>query len=127
MVVKWNFTDLSTAETADFIINPNEGGEIEYARTITETQTVAPGGKTILYEGSMAVPKISFSGVILTQAEFDFHTHWFFVGHQVQLTNDLGQVMFVYITRFAPKRQRAQNTPWKMTYTVEATIVDWVA
>lgn len=127
MVVKWNFTDLSTSDTQDFEINPNEGGEVELAKNITTQGTVAPGGKTVLFEGAPVVPTISFSGTILTQSQFDMFNGWFFVNHQLQLTNDLGQVLNIYITKFTPKRVRAANVPWKMTYTVEAIIVDWTS
>lgn len=125
MVVKWNFTDLSTSDTQDFLINPNEGGEVELAKNLNTQATVAVDGKTVIFEGAPVVPVISFSGTILDEDQYDMFRSWFFVNHQLQLTNDLGETLVIYITKFSPKRVRSSTVPWKMTYTVEALIMDW--
>lgn len=125
MVVKWTFLDPTDSSTAQFDINPNEGGSIQYSKNITAHSTLAPGGKTLLFEGAQQAPEITFSGTILTQNMYDMMVLWFNKRHQIQLTDDLGRVMIIYITKFEPKRERARSYPYKHSYSCGATIVDW--
>lgn len=127
MVVKWNFFDANNLETYQFEVNPNEGGELALKKNIQTQNTVGPGGKTLVFEGADEPKTLSFSGTILSQAQHDAFVEWFNKRHQIQLTDDLGNVFMVYITSYAPKRGRAHQYPWKRTYTMEATVIDWVS
>jgi hypothetical protein len=125
MVVQWNFLDPVDNSTTTFDVNPKEGGSLSLQKNITAQSTVAAGGGIILFEGNEPVQEITFSGTIRTQTQFDDLVAMFDKRHQIQLTDDLGRTFMILITKFDPKRVRAVATPWKHTYTVTATIVDW--
>lgn len=125
MVVRWIFLDLTDSTTATFEINPNDGGSPTYEKNVTSTSTLAPGGKTLLSEGSEKQKEISFSGIVLNSTMYDFMVTWFTKKHQIRLTDDLGRVMMIYITKFEPKRIRRASHPYYHTYTVTAQILDW--
>lgn len=125
MVVKWVFEDLTDLTTATFEINPNDGGTPPYEKNITTQNTLAAGGRTLLFEGSTKEQELSFSGAILTSTQLDMLIFWFTKRHQIQLTDDLGRVMMIYITKFDPKRVRKASNVHYHTYTVTAQIVDW--
>lgn len=120
MVTRWTFFDPTTSTTAEFEINPNDGGSPSLVKNITASSTVAPGGATILMEGSSQLQDFTFSGTILTQSQYDQMVTWFTKTNVIQLTDDLGRTYDIYIKEFAPKRVRASSHPWKHTYSVTA-------
>lgn len=125
MVVKWKFDDLTDSTTAQFEINPNEGGSFPYEKNITSQSTLAPGGKTLLFEGARAVPEVTFSGTILTQTQYNTMVTWFSKMHQIRITDDLGRAYMCYIKQFDAKRVRARQSPWKHSYVCTVILVDW--
>jgi hypothetical protein len=127
MVVKWRFDDPFDSSFAEFEVNPNEGGTPALRKNITSTSTLAPGGKTIIFEGAREATDIQFSGVILTESQLETVTEWFNKSHQVQLTDDLGRVYMIYIYSFEATRERARSHPFKHRYTVQAKILTWPA
>lgn len=125
MVVKWTFFDPTTSESQVFEINPNDGGSVPVQRNVVTQNTLAPGGNVVLQEGAMSVPEISFSGIILSEDQYNVMYDWFFREHQIELTDDLGRTMTIFITRFEPKRERAVYYPWKHSYSVTATVMSF--
>jgi hypothetical protein len=124
-VVRWTFFDPLTLEEYTFGINPNTGGSRQFRKTINYQSTAAADGKTLVFEGRDEVNKMEFSGAILEQGQYDAMVTWFSKRHQIQVTDDLGRQFWIYITSFAPVRQRAIHYPWKHSYTVEYVEVDW--
>lgn len=125
MVVRWKFDDPITLETWIWEVNPNEGGTPTYKKQMTYTQTTAPDGKTLVFEGADEPQTLTFSGTLLSQSQLDTLVTWYKKRHQIKLTDDLGREFWIYITGFAPKRIRNASQPWKHTYEINATIVDW--
>lgn len=128
MVVRWTFTDasLATPETYTFEVNPVEGGTPTRKKTITYQNTAAPDGKTLIFEGRDEVQQFRFTGVLLTQTHYEAFLEWYEKRHQILVTDDLGREFWIYITSFEATRQRAVHYPWKHSYTVEATVLDWL-
>jgi hypothetical protein len=123
-VVRWTFYDPTTLVTYTVPINPNDGGSPSYQKSIARQMTTAPDGKTLLFEGADQVQTLEFSGVLIEQAHYDAFVTWFNKRHQVKVTDDLQRTFWIYITGFAPKRQRAAKAPWKHQYSVSALILD---
>jgi len=124
-MAKWRFDDLTDSTSYVFEINPNEGGSPQYKKTIQTSNTAAPDGKTLIFEGRDEPQQLTFSGTILSQAQYDAMVTWFNKRHQIQITDDLSRQFMVYITGFEPKRVRAVHFPYKHTYTVTYTVLDW--
>lgn len=124
-VVKWTFTDPVTAASYTFDVNPREGGTPTYEKTMTYTNTAGGEGRVLAYEGRDKPLDAQFSGVILTEDQYDSMLEWFQVRNQIYLTDDLGRVFTIYITRFESKRVRARSHPWKHEYTCSYVIIDW--
>ncbi len=125
MVVKWTFSDPVTLDEVTWEVNPREGGTPSYQKNITYKNTSAPDGKVVVFQGRNNPTPIEFSGVILNQAQYDMFVTWWEKDYQVDITDDLGREFSILIESFVPKRERARSHPWKHTYTVTATIVDW--
>lgn len=124
-VTKWTFYDGS--DTYTFEINPNEGGSPARKKTISYKSTAAPDGKTLIFEGRDQPPTIQFSGILLTEAQYDAFEEWWDKRQQVRVTDDLGREYWIYIDSFDPKRVRARSYPWKHQFSITATILDWPA
>jgi hypothetical protein len=124
-VVRWVFYDPATAESYTFAINPTSGGSPSYEKTFQYQNTAAPDGKVLVFEGRQAVKKLSFEGKILEQTHYDAFVTWFNKANQIRVTDDLGRTFYIIIEKFDPKRERAVHSPWKHSYTVDASIVDW--
>lgn len=124
-VTRWVFEDPVTLATYNFEVNPSDGGSPQYSKNISYSSTSAPGGKVIVFEGRDKPLTLEFSGVILTQAHYDAFVTWFQKRYQVNVTDDLGRQFSIIIESFSPKRERAVHSPWKHSYSVSATVVDW--
>lgn len=125
MVVRWTFTDNATAETYTFPINPNEGGTPPLEKTMTYTNTAAPNGRALAFEGRQKVREGSFSGTLLEETHYTAFETWYEKRNQITMTDDLGRSFEIYITKFDAKRVRAATVPWKHTYVVNYVIIDW--
>jgi hypothetical protein len=125
MVTRWVFYDPATLTSETFIINAAEGGTPSYTKTINYTNTAAPDGKTLVFEGRDQVQRIEFSGTLLTQAHFEMLQRWWEKRNQIRLTDDLARQFWIVIESFEPKRVRSAVNPWKHEYNIKATIVDW--
>lgn len=126
MVVRWTFEDPVEGETYVFHINPREGGSPSYDKTITEQNTTAPDGKTLLFEGQDQVQTLEWSGAILEQAHYDAYITWWRKRRQIKLTDDLGREYWIYITSFKPSRKRSRERAWRHDFTFSAIILDWI-
>lgn len=123
--IAWRFED-RTEGTVEFMsLNPNEGASPAYTKTLTKEHTTAPGGarNVLIYEGADPVKEFPFSGVILTQAQYEFLYNAWNKRHPVQLTDDLGRVFVIYIESFTPRRVRSATYPWRHTYDASAVII----
>lgn len=122
--IAWNFYDPSTSDSYDWVINPNEADSPQYTKNIYQTSSSGPDGNTILMEGKDEVKTMSFSGIVLTEAQYNEMITWFTKRNQIQITDDLGRTFDIYIRSFQPKRVRSNNYPWRHTYTVEVIVLD---
>lgn len=124
MVVKWNFLDPAGSDSYTFEVNPLSGADPQYDKSITYQSTTAPGGKTLIMEGQDKPLEISWSGTIISESQYDAYVTWFQKRRQIQLTDDLGRVFWIYISSFESQRVRSSNFH-KRTYNVKATVLDW--
>lgn len=124
-VVRWSFYDPFTTDTYVFEINPNDGGSRQFKRNFAYQNTAAADGKTLVFEGRAQQQSVDFSGTLLTQAQFDAFQTWWAKGNQILMTDDLGRASWIVIEEFTPKRVRAVQYPWKHTYNIKATVVDY--
>ncbi len=122
--VAWVFYDPFEDESYSWEVNPNDADSPSYMKNVFYSSSAAPDGKIIMMEGKDEPSRVSFSGVTLTEAQYDEMIRWFNKRNQLELTDDLGRTMSIYITSFAPKRVRSTNYPWRHTYSVEAVVLD---
>ena len=122
---RWHFFDPVLATDYELHINPRDLDGPSYDKTITYQNTTAPGGKTLVFEGQDATQTIGGSGAILLQAHYEVWVLWFQKRRQIRLTDDLGRVMWIYVTAFKPTRKRSREYPWRHEFTFQATILDW--
>lgn len=124
--IAWVFRDLhlTTPEEYSWEVNPREF-DIGYRKTLQYESTSAPDGRALVYEGRDEVKRISFSGTILSEDQYNEMMHWFNKRYQLEIEDDLGRTFSIYITAFQPKRERSRSYPWKHTYSCEAIVLDW--
>ena len=127
--IAWILRDYSagatpTPEEYRWQVNPAEFS-IPYQKTISYQSTAAPDGNAVIYEGRDPVQRMTYSGTVLTQEQYEDLVYWFSKRHQLELTDDLGRTFWVYIVSFSPSRKRSNTYPWKHTYNGEMAILDW--
>lgn len=123
--IAWTLTDLSNSTTYSWEVNPKTAGTA-HKKLVAEQATSAEDGRRISFEGRTEVQKISFSGTVLTQGQYNELIAWFRLRRQVKLTDDLGREFMVYILSFNADRVRSKSFPWKHTFSGEFAILDWV-
>jgi hypothetical protein len=119
----WRFQDYSGSQFYEFEINPLDVSDPAIKRTITTQATSA--GRQVNYEGRLQPGTLTFSGTILSEGQYEVMNAWAQVRKQIKITDDLGRVFWVYIESFTPTRKYSIEFPWRMEYSVEATVLDW--
>lgn len=118
--VAWNFYDHT--DSYDFYVNPLEASMPTLNKKVTYQATAA--GKQVSYEGRPQVGSLSFSGVILEEAQYLIFREWWLKRKQVRITDDLGQKYWVYLKSFNPTRRKNNTYDWLMDYTAEGIVLD---
>ena len=103
-------------------INPNDGGSLVVTKNINIVQNTGPNRVNILQEGQSQAPLLDFSGVILTQAQFEAMEQWYDRRTLIKLTDDLGREYYGVFSKWAPKRTRRASNFWYHTYDAEFTV-----
>lgn len=119
----WRFQDYSGSQFYEFEINPLDVSDPAIKRTITTQATSA--GRQVNYEGRLQPGTLTFSGTILSEGQYEVMNAWAQVRKQIKITDDWGRVFWVYIESFTPTRKYSIEFPWRMEYSVEATVLDW--
>lgn len=119
---RWSFTDPVTSETYSFRANPNQAQK-QAKLTVTAQSTTASDGAALLFEGEQELAVGSFSGTVVTEAQYLQFVSWFKKRRPILLTDDLGRQSYVVLTDFDPKRAWGVRSPYKMKYTMNYTIL----
>lgn len=122
--VAWVFTDLTDSSTYSWEVNPLDGNDGTFEKSITYQSTAAPDGRLLIFEGRDQPNNASWTGTILSQNQYDTLKLWYQKRHQVQIEDDLGRTFIVYVTKFSPQRVRNTTYPWKHTYSIEYVIIE---
>lgn len=120
--IAWIFEDPTEGTTQYMQINPNEGASPAFQKTLSTKTTTA--GRTLLQEGQDPAKQFDFSGVILTQAQYEFLYNAWNKRHPVRLTDDLGRQFTIYFESFTPTRKLSRTYPWRHDYQATTVIVD---
>lgn len=123
MSVKWVFEDFWNGGTYTFEINPNEGGSPSVTKNIHAAQNTGPNRTGILQEGTSQISSIAFSGVVITQTQYEAMETWFDKRVLIKLTDDLGRTFYGVFSKWNPKRQRRASHQWYHTYDAEFQVV----
>lgn len=118
--VAWTFYD--GTNTYELLVNPNSATMPSLAKKLSKKPTAAGG--QVKYEGRADPKKISFSGVILEEAQYRSFQTWFLLNKQIQITDDLGQQFWVYLSAWNPTRRRDTTYPWFTDYSAEGFVLD---
>lgn len=118
--IPWTFFDGNV--TYKLPINPQQASMPTNNKVLTFQETCS--GKQVIYQGKPETKKISFSGVILEEAQYLSFREWFLKRKQVQITDDLEQEYWIYLKRFSPTRKRSNVYPWYMDYSAEGVLLD---
>jgi hypothetical protein len=120
--IAWILED-PTEGTVEFMsINPNAGASPAYQKNLTKKTTTA--GRTLVQEGQDNTKQFDFSGVILTEDQYNFLYNAWNKRHPVKLTDDLNRTFTIYMESFQPTRQLSRTYPWKHEYQATSVILD---
>lgn len=123
MVLRWQMHDPVLNVTQTFSMNPDKGGSPAYRKSFSSESTVGPNGSTLLYEGAPPIQTISFSGTILSDAQYIQFKNWFKKPYPLVLKDDLNREFTIVIAEFIPERVRSATLPYKHTYTLSYYVI----
>lgn len=115
-MAKWILYDPVSVYTYVFQANA-DGDSAVAAKTLTYESTAAPSGGLLVYEGNDQPTTLTLTGTLLSVDQYHNMMDFYTMRHQVQLTDDLNRVRWVYFTSFSPVRVRSATFPWKHTWT----------
>lgn len=127
MVTRWTLYDPMLNVTFTFPRNPKPGDNaavVGVDKNVSQDPPSASDGKPIVFEGAQPQPTPQFKGVCLTLAERDDLKTWARKRYQVRLTTDLGDQLWIYITKVAFTRKNTSNHEVHLDYTIDAIVLD---
>jgi hypothetical protein len=124
MVVRWTFQDLTTLQTYTMAVNPREDNTPGFEKSFAIEQTTAPGGKTLVFEGTDRPRRGGFSGALYTESEYTTLWEWWDRRNQIRITDDLGRSFTVIFETYMPKRKRSYDHPWRHDYEITYIVLN---
>lgn len=115
-LVRWTLWDPNINQTFTFHLNPSEGGDFGIDKNFGWTETLAPDGDPIFYQGQNNPQETSVKGVFLSLEQRNNMMAWAGKNTQLKLTNDLGEEMWIYIRKLTPRRKHVVSRPYKADY-----------
>lgn len=122
--MKWELYDPQTGELYEFLINPSSFNMNFFSKNVS-FQPTAHGKRNISFQGRSESQNISMSGILIEESQYIALQNFANKRSQIRLTDDLNQVMWIYIINFSPQRQLHPNHPFYFTYSLQAAILDW--
>lgn len=122
--VAWTFTDTVTSATVSLEVNPNQADSPILEKNITYVSASGTNGAINMQEGRDTKKTMSFSGVTLTEDQYNDWVTIFNTRNTLSLEDDLGRVFEIYVTSFRPKRVRSVQYPWRHEYSVDCVVVE---
>lgn len=122
--IAWVLTDPTDSSSYSFEVNPLNANTPTVEKTITEMASSASSGLPILFEGANKAGKMSISGTLLSQEQFDALNLWNDKRKTILVTDDLGQQWTMYMVRLTMNRVRNTSFPWKHTFNIDYVQVD---
>lgn len=123
--IPWVLRDPTSATPEEYLweVNPNEF-EMPRSKSITYQSPAASDGRLIAFEGRDEPIRLTYSGVILSEAQYGQMVYWFNKRHPIELEDDLGRTFTIYITSFTASRKRSAQFPWRHEYNGEMLVFE---
>jgi hypothetical protein len=123
---RWTFTDVyqkgPSPYTYAMTINPNDGGSPTFDKSVVPLRVTGPNEMPILQEGSPGMAVMTFSGIILSQAQLEAMEIWFRKRILLMVQDDLGRRFYGVFSRWVPKRTRRASNAWYHTYDADLSL-----
>lgn len=119
---RWQFYNPSTGQNIRFPLNPSEQSLPQREKTVEALTTTSPNGQPLIFEGREKPRTFPLTGVILTQEHYQFMVNWYDTKVACRITDELGNVFWLYLTKFNPKRKNRTNSAWAMDFDAEALV-----
>lgn len=123
MRTPWTLYNPATSVGYDWEINPQTFKVTKVKKSINSDPTAA--GQRLYYEGRPQPVALSFSGVVLTEAQLQQLYAAADTRNQIMITDDLGHTYWFYITNLQVSRQLKRYSEWYHTFSVDAIVLDW--
>lgn len=124
--IAWEFVDDGGTPNPILLrVNPSEDtGSLKVTKDIGYSNAAGPGGKTLIFEKGTTMPKVSFSGNVYTEQQYDILLAE--VEKDLsQLTDDRSVVYSIYWESFTLSRVRSHKYPWKHSYNLSGYVLQY--
>jgi hypothetical protein len=122
---RWTFIDPRGVLTEyNFPINPNQMSDPTRKKNTTILGSKPVNNLTRGTRASRLQPKEwTFSGTLLTQAQYDSFQQWFELDQRIWLKDHFGRVWIVRLLEYAPELETATALhPWRAKYSIRASV-----
>jgi hypothetical protein len=124
--MRWTLHNPVTSTTITWPLNPREGALPNREKTYTAMGPTSPYGTQIVFQGRDKPITMSFSGGILEKSHYLFFSNWYDVPNEVTVTDELGNVFTMWLTKFQPKRKNRHSHAWAGEYEIEVLVLGMV-
>lgn len=124
--VAWTLTSTDASpETYSFEVNPKtDAGSFSITKSQNYIESAGPNGQTLIHERVDDPIKVSYSGVLLTELQYDALVTWAAKEDPVILTDDLGQSSSILIDSLEFTRAPRRHYPWRHEFTLTGFVME---
>jgi len=119
----WTWYDPVSGLTQEFEINPSTFKATPFKKNVSTMKTCA--GQNVFFEGYHNPIQVSMSGVVLEEDQYNTLQFLADTKSQIQITDDIGTVVWLHITELRFTRQLKRQYPWYHTFDIDTVVLDW--
>lgn len=129
-VVRWKFTDVFQVGpepwTYTWEINANDGGSLSWQKNFFTAPVVGPRVMPVVQEGGLGAATLDFSGIILTQTQYEAMEYWYSKRVLLLLVDDLYREYVGVFASWQPHRERRASNFWYHSYEATFQVLEYV-
>ena len=121
----WSLKTEDEVEVFFFEVNPKvDSGSLGVSKGISYSVAAGPSGRAVVHETIDGPQQVSYSGVLLSQSQYDDLIEWCSKEEPLILTDDLGQSSLIFFKSLEYTRAPKRHYPFRHEFSFTAYVLE---
>lgn len=121
----WTLKTEDEVEVLSFEVNPKvDSGSFGISKGVSYLVAAGPSGSAVVHETIDDPQQVSYSGVLLSQSQYDDLIEWCSKEEPLILTDDLGQSSLIFLNSLEYTRAPKRHYPFRHEFSFTAYVLE---